>query len=383
MSGIEGWKLFIRIAPDAGTSQNYDMLIPDANTIAAESLRLEELGQFALALEGYRKALRADPSHLFAATRYFRLKRDLRPEPPHGIKLVWQIDPSHAWETEWVRYLLAGCASCEIADGRYSVFEDGCVVIDNHIGPERRAYYFELLKRGCRFALFHLSDEHYTDDGTVYGFANLVLRNYWSRAHSRDKNVIAVPLGMMSGFRASASKPTAERSHSWCFIGNLGKHSRIAMIQAMAGVEGGFLHGTDAVNARTPTEAERTGPHPPLGIGDYARHLSNTIFAPCPAGWENLDSFRVCEALEAGCIPIVEKRGPFGYFCHLFGEHPMLTVNHWNEAPPRIHELRADWAVLDARRRACADWWQDHKAALVTRVRDSVLERLSPRAVCL
>jgi hypothetical protein len=348
------------------------MSLPDANAIAADAFRQEELGFYAQALEGYRKALTTMPGHFLAATRSLLLQRHLKPEPPAGIKILWQIDLATAWETEWIRYLLSGCTDGEIVDGQYRLFEDGCIVVDRYLNPERRAYYFELLKRGCRFALFHLSDEHYSDDCTAYGFANLTLRNYWSRAHANNSSVIAVPLGTMSGFRADARKTASERAHLWCFAGNPGKPSRLAMLAAMQPVAGGFLYGSNAVNPRAPTDAERAGPHPPLDLARYAQALSGAVFALCPAGWENLDSFRVCEALEAGCIPIVERRGTYDYFQNLFGRHPMPAIDRWNEAPGLIAALRADAATLEERRRACASWWQSYKADLAARVRSEV-----------
>jgi hypothetical protein len=93
------------------------------------------------------------------------------------------------------------------------------------------------------------------------------------------------------------------------------------MLSAMSSVEGGHVHGTSALNPRSLTPEQREAADAPLNIEDYAQLLSETIFAPCPAGWENLDSFRVCEALEAGCIPIVERRPFYDYFRHLFGDH--------------------------------------------------------------
>jgi hypothetical protein len=105
--------------------------------------------------------------------------------------------------------------------------------------------------------------------------------------------------------------------------------------------------------------------------------MSETIFAPCPAGWENLDSFRVCEALEAGCIPIVERRPFYDYFRHVFGDHPMLTVADWSEAPALIAGLSKDRGALDRRRRACARWWQDYKATLVLNIRDRIRQSFS------
>jgi hypothetical protein len=359
------------------------MAVPpsNANSFLIQGFRLEQLGEFSRASEEYKKALEAQPDNITAATRYFRLRRDMRRDAAPGIKLVWQIDLQESWESQWVRHLLSGLEHSEVVDRRHTEFHDGAIVVDNRIGPEKRSYYFEMLKRGHRFALFHLSDEYYGDDGASYNFANLVLRNYWSRAHAADRNVIGVPLGLMNGFRVESALPTRARKHLWCFAGNIVKRSRIEMMAAMSGVGGGRVHGTNRVNPRVAAKGEDAGFEPPLDVSDYARLMSESVFAPCPAGWENLDSFRVCEALEAGCIPIVERRPSLDYFSHLFGEHPMLTVEDWNNAPALIEVFRADPAALDQRRLACANWWRDYKASLVLTIRDRIRLSLCPGSV--
>jgi len=338
----------------------------------AQAFRFEQLGLYSQALQEYRKTLDIQPDDLTAANRYFRLLRDMRPESPEGLKLIWQIDPNGSSQTDWVRFVLSGLDHVEIIDGSYRELHDGAIIIDQHIGAEQRPYYFEMLMRGNRFALFHLSDELHGDDGAAYDFANLVLRTYWSRAHAAERRVIGVPLGLVNGFKVETSPTTFERRYVWSFAGNIAKRSRAEMLKAMSAVEGGHVHGTSAPDPRSPTPEQRNAPDAPLGIEDYSRLLSETIFAPCPSGWENLDSFRVCEALEAGCIPIVERRPFYDYFRHLLGDHPMLTVTDWSEAPGLIAGLRKDRGALDRRRQACGRWWQDYKASLVLNVRDRI-----------
>ena len=351
---------------------------PHPNEFLLQAFRFEQLGLYSRALEEFRKALDAQPQNLTAANRYFRLLRDMRPEAPEQLKLIWQIDPGGgSWESEWVRFLLSGLDHAEIVDGRHRELHDGAIIVDSHISPQRRPYYFEMLQRGNRFALIHLSDEHYADDASVYNCANLVLRNYWSRAHASDRCVVGIPLGVMNGFKVEMSPSTFERRYVWSFAGNTQKHSRVEMLAAMSNVEGGHVHATSAINPRSLTPEQRAAADAPLSIEDYAQLLSDTIFAPCPAGWENLDSFRVCEALEAGCIPIVERRPFYDYFRHLFGEHPMLTVTNWNDAPALIASLRKDPGALERRRLACARWWHDYKASLVVTIRDRIRQSFS------
>jgi hypothetical protein len=341
---------------------------PDADTIVAHAFRSEQLGLFSGALDGYRRALEVQPDHFPAAAQLFRLTRDVRSDPPAQLKLVWQVLPGASWEADWLRYLLSGLNCIEIADGRHQEFHDGSIVVDNALTAPKRSYYFEMLKRGNRFALLHLSDESYFDDLFAYGLANVVIRNYWCRAHASDRKVLTIPLGLMNGFAVATRKAARDRRYLWSFAGNVDKSSRQAMIGAMAAVDGGYLHRADSVGPRMIKPDGR----PPLAIADYARLMSETVFALCPAGWENLDSFRVCEALEAGCIPIVERRPSYDYFRHLFGDHPMITVNSWTEAPGLIDAFRRDRAAMEAKRSTCETWWQDHKRATARRVQDLI-----------
>jgi len=351
----------------------------NVDELVFQAFRDEQLGRFAAAVDLYRRVLAAQPQHLFAATRLLKLQRDLRSDPPPRLTIVWQISIDASWESDWVRYLLSGLDCTERIDGRHADFIDGAIVVDHHIDQRKRDYYFEMLRRGHRFALFHLSDEHYHDDYTAYNFANSVIRNYWSRAHESDRTVTSVPLGLMNGFTTESPKPTSDRRHLWAFAGNVYKSTRAEMLTAMGTVERGYVRGTNSSGPGRSEALAASDPHAPHTVGQYAEIMSGAVFAPCPAGWENLDSFRVYEALEAGCIPIVERRPSFDYFRHLFGDHPMITIDAWDEAPKRIAELTADPAQLDLRRLACAAWWQDHKKSLVARIRKRTLRSLSPR----
>jgi hypothetical protein len=350
----------------------------DPAQMLLESYRLEQLGSFSAALEGYTRALEAAPDLLIAAVRYFRLRRDLRRDTPSELRIVWQIDPRAHWEADWVRYLLSGLNAAEIVDGQHASFHDGSIVIDNRIGPKKTGYYFELLKRGCRFGLFHLSDERFYDDCGAYDFANFVLRNYWSRASTSDKRVLAVPLGMMNGFRIETQKAASERRHVWAFAGNAQKSTRRAMRAAMSTIEGGFFHATYGTDTPTVGASAASDLKTPLEITEYARLMSDAIFAPCPAGWENLDSFRVCEAFEAGCIPIVEARPSYDYFQLLMPGNPALKVESWSDAPRLIQPLLADNEALNEKQMTCARWWQAYKPSLVQRVRRHALSGLAP-----
>jgi hypothetical protein len=65
---------------------------------------------------------------------------------------------------------------------------------------------------------------------------------------------------------------------------------------------------------------------------EYHAILDNTLFAPCPMGNAMLETWRFYEALEAGCIPIIEARPWMHYHERLLGPHPVPTVYRWSQA---------------------------------------------------
>jgi hypothetical protein len=85
-------------------------------------------------------------------------------------------------------------------------------------------------------------------------------------------------------------------------------------------------------------------------------------------GFQNLDSFRVYEALECGCIPIVERRPGFDYFRRLLGPYPFISTTNWHDAGIQVARLLAEPALLEARRFECEEWWRDLKHRLSERM---------------
>ena len=60
------------------------------------------------------------------------------------------------------------------------------------------------------------------------------------------------------------------------------------------------------------------------------RPLSSTDFIPCPNGFVHPETYRLYEALECECIPIVENA--YRYYDRLFPNNPFLKVDKWQEA---------------------------------------------------
>ncbi len=295
------------------------------------------------------------------ALYYLRLveRRLARTSAPAPATLIWQFDPKIAWETDWLRLVLDGRYTKEIVDNSWSQQAPTMIVVDNRLVPEKLPYYQRAFHSGCRIILVHLSDEAFMDDYGFYRFCDGIIRNYQSELLADFSRIHAIPLGFKAGFaRAGDTKPIQARKYLWSFAGDAKKLTRQPMLGAMEALGGGFTHLTQGF-----------GSADALPIHAYRALLDDSVVVPCPGGWSNLETFRVYEALEAGCIPIVEKRPGFEYFTRLLGPHPLPTVATWSEAAELIGQLKTTDG-LEALRQACATWWAARKPIIARDVKD-------------
>jgi len=287
-----------------------------------------------------------------------------------SVNLIWQIPKERYFETDWLTEILENVEYNEIIDGNYNIVVNNALVIitlhDNHLYKD---YFAKFDQNKFKYAIIHVGDELYGHRTDCYKNAEFVLRNYWHKKFTNQKHVYAFPVGYASGFWKDAIdknvKPASERAYVWSFAGQIThKPTREAMITHMRTVPQHFVYETFAwADANS------------LSRPDYRNILLNSIFVPCPTGWWNIDSFRVSEALECGCIPIVENK-PFDYFTRLFGRYPFLSVSTWDQAPELINKLLADPIRLEQVRRRCHQWWLHHKKTLKKEIATLCIKKL-------
>jgi hypothetical protein len=92
--------------------------------------------------------------------------------------------------------------------------------------------------------------------------------------------------------------------------------------------------------------------------------MEDAIFAPCPGG-NSIETIRLYDCLELGCIPIVTKAAYLEDPRALAGA-PFPTINDWSELPALLDEL---WQTslktpesTDALQQSCIQWWSAVKA---------------------
>lgn len=283
------------------------------------------------------------------------------------LYLVWQMGLEGIWEADWISELLSGLNYEVVIDGKYEQsFDRSLVVVSGNPGD----YFSQMRRKNYRFGIIHLSDETYSAPTDYYGQADFVLRNYWHKKFANQKGVFHFALGYKSGFWKGLARPlmktAQERLYNWSFAGQIIDHpTRAAMVQAMRQIP--FYHFYEIFTWNDSGS---------LSTIEYRDLLLDSIFVPCGTGYFNLDSFRVYEALECGCIPIVEKT-PIDYFTLLFGEHPFISISSWDEAPEIIEKLLEDPDQLEDYRRRCYQWWLDYKEKTRSKIRGIIEDQFN------
>lgn len=168
--------------------------------------------------------------------------------------------------------------------------------------------------------------------------------------------------GYPPGMREFLSTHPQERQLDWFFSGQVTHRRRTDCVDAIRGVPAGGLVETEGFTQGLAQE-------------DYWRSMAGARVAPCPGGPVSPDSFRLFEALEAGCVPLADAYsgkmavGDPAFWATVFGTEalPFPVVADWADAAGLIAETNKAWLATSARVGA---WWMAYKrrlAALLVR----------------
>lgn len=112
----------------------------------------------------------------------------------------------------------------------------------------------------------------------------------------------------------------------------------------------------------------------------YATHylsgMAQSKIVLCPSGIESPDNFRLYEALESGCLPIVDafstNNQSVGFWRYVLGDDiPFPIVNYWDVLPKLLPELLKGYP---ANANKCYAWWQLKKREIKYKLLDDVKE---------
>lgn len=113
-----------------------------------------------------------------------------------------------------------------------------------------------------------------------------------------------------------------------------------------------------------------------LDYKSYLAEMARSKIVLCPSGIETPDNFRLYEALEAGCLPVVDafatKNRDWGFWNYLFnGDIPFPIVPYWDDLPKLMPTILREYSANASRAFA---WWQLYKRNMLNKLSNDIAE---------
>lgn len=252
-------------------------------------------------------------------------------------------------------------------NNEYKTFLDNSIIVHSSPLPEisndLKTYLQKYKSLNLKYILLHLSNENLNHNCDYYSEAEHVFRFYYDE-EIKNPNVTTLPLGFVSGYMNTNGdiNLSNDRYIPISFIGQV-KSDRGMMVNSIKNINNSFLYLTSKWNCPNG-----------LPIDEVVNIYKRTKFVPCPKGWVNPDSLRLFEALEWGCIPIIKKYDGVDYFEHIFGKHPIPTVDDWTEVSDLIDNLNNE--NLDELILSINKWYIEFMKSISINVGNIIKEKL-------
>ena len=162
--------------------------------------------------------------------------------------------------------------------------------------------------------------------------------------------------------------PGAARRYPWSFLGQMQHQQRRDCIETLGWRKDGGKVTRTAGFAQGYDKAE------------YLRLLTDSYIAPGPAGMYTTDCFRFWEALECGCLPVVDKRhfaqpAEYDYWIDLLGgawsPFPIIR-NNWREFNQIADAYGADPVKRQRDTNAAVLWWITYKQEFIRQLEGDI-----------
>jgi len=286
----------------------------------------------------------------------------------HIPTIIWWIDIK-TYEKEWLNCIFQGR---HIYDGTLTKVIPGAIIVVNQL-RQNMHLFSAYIGSHTSFSIVHLSDEFLDDDYSLYTnpLCKHVFRNYIHPGLAHMKKVTHFGIGYKSEVsditHEAANKTCAHRSLAWSFSGYSKKSDRELLLQMWGSIEPHSIHRSGGFGVDL------------LQNTDYKNQLLESKFVLCPVGNCSLDTFRIYEALENGCIPITIKRNinqPWVRFLESYWEDlfeskvPFLCHETWEAGFLNMVELLQNAEKCELLRQKCCAFWQKYKRDLQAKVQN-------------
>ena len=258
---------------------------------------------------------------------------------------------------EWIFDILGEIKFKEIEDLNLAQNTDSLIVVDSEISG-KKDFYEILLNKYKRIYLIHLGDEGGRINKKIYSNFQHVFRTFYLNSFSKLGNVTCVPLGYKSGVSKNSIE-IINRKYKWNFLGSIHGASRYDLIFQNKKIAPNYINITKKFGGENSIKAK-----------EYYEIMRNTIFALVSHGYFHPETYRMYEALESGCIPIIEN--PYKIFNKFLPENPMIEIQLWNESTKIIEELISDKNKLKNISATINNWWSNYKSNLRKEIKEKL-----------
>ena len=258
-----------------------------------------------------------------------------------NTNIQWVTQDATLFELDWLNEILgiygSGAEINIVRNFEEFKTDKNSLVICNH-AVNYRVCLDALRQNSRHYGVFLLSDENLYeqcewlhDPGCIF-----CIRNYVHPMYIQHPKVLTVGLGYKRHFQEYLTKTDEERRLLWSFAGTPHGERR-QMLEVFKDLEPNQIHDCSGFCAADA-----------LTTRDYAQMLEQSNFALCPPGQDSMDSFRLYEALEAGCIPVALKRTervpvhPSYWHAIFEGERelPFVLGDSWQECREQVDKAR-------------------------------------------
>ena len=253
---------------------------------------------------------------------------------------------------KWIYELLNKIEFKVLQNERDLEKEDKLIIIDSSV-EKKKDLYSKLGLICSKMFLIHLGDETGAHDlSEIYGKFSFIWRAFCSNKYFNNDKINCLPIGYKSGIH----KKDKKKIYKWTFIGTPHKSSRHDLLFQLSDIKPAFSHKTKKFNEKI------------IEVDEMSKILSSTEFVPCPNGFVHPETYRVYEALECECVPIVENA--YKYYDRLLPGNPFLKVDKWIQAKSIINEWSNE--MIRKKSEECKLWWNEYKIKFQESIKNKV-----------
>lgn len=209
------------------------------------------------------------------------------------------------------------------------------------------------------------------DEEAVFPFEQIrhpLLRVWMQLPRMNRHNDVSfkLPNGARAGTREILKTiSTQERIYDFSFVGQVNHARREQCVEAIAGMGDRYSQRLIPTDGFGKEAIDQWG---------YLGIMAESKIVLCPSGVETPDTFRLYEALEAGCLPVVDafatNNQSTGFWNYLFkGTLPFPVIPYWSDLPELLPELLREWPHNANKASA---WWQNVKRDMHNKLIDDI-----------